>query len=102
MIAPKVTFNGHPIAAPYGTTQLPVPAGPLHVEVHSQWLRRFGQAALDVDVAPGQTVPIFYATPWHQFSTGSIGHTKQHKKGVGLFAGLIVLAVTIGLLVALL
>lgn len=89
MILPEVRLNGHRIQVRYGRQDIPVPAGPVHVEASTQWMRTYGQAALDVTVAPGQLVPVFYATPWHQFTTGSMGHQEQQRKGLGGFLAII-------------
>lgn len=106
MIAPKVTMNGYPVAASYGQNVVPVHPGRLQVDVSCQWLRTYGQASLTLDVAPGQTVPVFYAAPLHQFTTGNIGHEKQKRPGVLGFALLMgflvaVVVVMLGLAVAL-
>ena len=99
VVPPTVRLNGYPVATSYGVNALAVPAGRWRVEVHCQWLRQFGQAALDVDVAPGQQVPVFYAAPMHQFTTGSIGFEQQRRKGVWFFVALMAF---IGLVAALL
>lgn len=83
MIVPTCTINGHSVPTRYGVQDLPVWAGPTRVALQAQWIRTYGQAALDVNVAPGQVVPVFYAAPLHQFTTGTIGHTKQSRKGKG-------------------
>ena len=88
MIVPNARFNGYPVPTKYGLQNIPVPAGPLHIELEAQWMRTYGQAALDVNVQPGQVVPVFYAAPMHQFTTGNIGHVKQSRKGMGFFVGL--------------
>ncbi|MCD4525620.1 hypothetical protein [Nocardioides sp. cx-173] len=95
MIPPKVRLNGYPVATSYGQNVLPVPPGRWHLDVSCQWLKEFGQAAIDVDVAPGQHVPIFYAAPMHQFTTGSIGFEKQPRKGVAVFALIIAVALAL-------
>eukprot|EP01032_Pedospumella_encystans_P000564 gene564-652_t len=99
VVPPTVRLNGYPVATAYGVNALPVPAGRWRIEVHCQWLRQFGQASLDVDVAPGQQVPVFYVAPMHQFTTGSIGFEEQKRKGMALFVGLMAF---IGVVVALL
>lgn len=81
MVQPSVRINGYPVPTSYGLNRIPVYAGPVRVDVHCQWLRQFGQATLAFQVQPGQVVPAFYAVPWHQFTTGSIGHEKQKRKG---------------------
>lgn len=88
MIAPTATINGHPVPTGYGTQNLSVWPGRNHLALQAQWLRTYGQAAIDVDVAPGQVVDVWYAAPMHQFTTGSIGLTKQPRKGMGCFVTL--------------
>lgn len=94
-IPPKVRINGHPVSGSYGNFAVPVPAGPVRVEAEAQWMRTFGQARLDFTLAPGQTVPVFYAPPIHQFTTGSMGHERQPTKGLGLFIGVLAAVVAI-------
>jgi hypothetical protein len=89
MIPPTLHLNGYPVPVKYGLNAIPVPAGPLHIDVYSQWMRQYGQASLDCTVPPNQMVPVFYASPYHQFTTGSIGHTKVKRKGIGAIFGLI-------------
>jgi hypothetical protein len=81
-LVPTVHVGGHKVNARFGTMDVPVWAGRTRVDVHTQWMRQYGQASLEVDVPPGGVVPVFYAVPWHQFTTGSIGHEKQPRKGV--------------------
>lgn len=88
VITPKVRLNGYPVPTSYGENSLPVPPGRWHVDVHNQWMRAYGQAAIDVEVASGQAVRLFYAAPWHQFTTGSIGYEQQKRKGAGFMLGL--------------
>lgn len=98
VVPPTVRLNGYPVPTAYGLNTIPLPAGRWHLDVHCQWLRQFGQAALDFDLAPGQQVPVFYAAPLHQFTTGSIGFQQQKRRGLGCFVTLMVL---LALLVAL-
>lgn len=101
VVPPTVRLNGHQVPTSYGLNTIPLPAGRWHIDVHCQWLRQFGQAALDFDLAPGQQVPVFYAAPLHQFTTGTIGFEKQKRKGVGCFVLLLaVLVVALALIVA--
>lgn len=107
MVAPTVTINGHRVNVPTGgNAPIPAPPGRHHIEVYSQWLRRYGQAAITVDVQPGQRVPVFYAAPFHQFSgKGAIGLEPQKRPGlggllaiIGVFLLIIVLIVAVPLL----
>ncbi|MEU8222205.1 hypothetical protein [Kribbella sp. NPDC048915] len=97
MIPPTVHLNGYPVPVKYGRNDIPVFAGPLHIEVHSQWMLTYGRAALDCTVFPNQAVPVFYASPYHQFTSGSIGHSKVKRKGLGVLLGVVggILAVAV-------
>lgn len=96
MLTPNVIIDGRHYPASYGSNTFPLPPGPHQLEMYAQWMRKYGQAQLQFNVAPGQQVPVFYRAPLHQFTTGSIGHEKQSPKGKGcLFAiiGIVVLMI---------
>ncbi|MDX2974690.1 hypothetical protein [Kribbella solani] len=99
LVPPTVRLNGYPVPVKYGRNDIPVPAGPLRVEVQSQWILTYGKAALDCMVQPNQAVPVFYASPYHQFTSGSIGHTKVKRKGLGTMLGLVGVIVAVVVLV---
>ena len=101
-VPPTLTIDGHPAPAATGSTVIPIQPGPHHLEVYSQWLRRYGQAALDVQIPPNAMVEVFYAPPLHQFTTGELGFTPQQRKGIGCFVGLLVVLVVFVILVVLL
>ncbi|HEY3017090.1 MAG TPA: hypothetical protein VGJ41_18385 [Nocardioides sp.] len=101
-VTPTVRLNGYPVQVKYGPNPISVPPGPVHIDVHTQWLRRYGQAGLDCEVGQGQTVTVHYAAPYHQFTTGSIGFTPQKRKGAGLLFGMLAVLVGFVLLVILL
>ena len=100
---PRVHVDGYPVPVAFGTTPIPLVPGRHRVDVHTWWLLRYGEATIEVDVAPGGVVPVFYAVPWHQFSPGSIGHIPQQRKGgraVAVYFGCIlalVVAIVCGL-----
>lgn len=105
MISPSVRLNGYPVPTRYGENVLPVPPGRWHIDIHCSWLRTYGQAQLDCDVAEGQTVPVFYAPPYHQFSRGDIGHTRQRRRGMlglalslGAALAVVVIAIVLSLI----
>ena len=102
MLTPTVVVSGHRVNSRFGTMDIPVWAGPNRVDVHTTWVREYGQASLDVVVHPGEVVPVYYAVPWHQFSRGSIGHEKQQRQGLGAFAVILGAVVVIPLLFILL
>ena len=87
MIPPTCTINGHRVPATYGQQDLTVYAGTNHIALEAQWMRTYGQAALDVNVEPGQVVEVFYAQPLVQFSPGNIGFVKQPHSGLAPFVG---------------
>ena len=102
LIPPTVLLNGYPIQVRYGRNDIPVFAGPLHVDISSRWMMTYGRAALDFTVQPNQAVPVFYASPYHQFaSTGSIGHTKVKRKGLGVLLGVLGAILAIAILLVL-
>ena len=102
MITPTVMLNGYPVPSSYGENRLPVRPGRIRVEVQNQWMRTYGQAATEVDVRPGEVVALWYAAPWHQFTTGSIGPEKQKRKGAGAFVGILAVVVLLPVLLVLL
>lgn len=106
VITPTLLVDGHQMPSQYGANVHQVVAGRHRVELYAQWMRRYGQAAMDVDVRPGETVDVFYAAPLHQFTTGNIGLVKQPRKGLGiliaLFAVILVLCVGLPILAVLL
>ena len=83
MLTPTLRINGHPVPTRYGTQDIPVYPGPNHLDMEAQWMRTYGQAAIDTTVAPGQVVEVWYASPLHQFTRGNIGFTKQPRPGMG-------------------
>lgn len=102
LVPPTVQLNGYSVPVKYGRNDIPVPAGPLHIDVHSQWILTYGKAALDCTVQPNQVVPVFYASPYHQFTSGSIGHTKVKRKGLGTLLGIVGAIVAVVVLVSVL
>ncbi len=95
VITPKTWVNGYPAQVQYGLNLIPVPPGPVRLDLSNQWLRTYGQASIQFEIQPGQDVPVFYAAPWHQFTTGSIGHQKVKRKGAGAFIGLLAAIIVI-------
>ncbi len=90
MVTPRVRINGWGVPASYGLNVIPVNPGHNRIECDNQWMRTYGQAAMDLDVRPGQHVPVFYATPLHQFTTGAIGHEKQKHPGLAVLLAILV------------
>ena len=102
MITPTVLVNGWRVPASYGENVVPVHAGPNRVEVHCQWLMRYGQAGLDTQVPAGGQVSLWYAAPMHQFARGAIGYEKQRRPGlVGFWLLIGVVALLASVLVVL-
>ena len=92
-LTPTVQIDGYVVPATFGPNFFPLRPGRHRVDVHTQWMRRYGQASMEVDVHQGTTVPGYYAVPWHQFTTGSIGHVQQSRKGLGVMIAIIVATV---------
>ncbi|GAB3748438.1 hypothetical protein GCM10027599_03050 [Yimella radicis] len=106
MVPPVVLIDGRQVPSGYGSFTFPLPPGQHHLSIYCQWLRRYGQAEMPLNIVPGQQVPVFYRGPLHQFTTGSIGHEPQKAKGKGCmfgalgFAVLVILVIVIGALLA--
>lgn len=97
-VAPQVHVNGWPLEKVFGRRTIPVPPGPVRVDVVAQWWKPYGQASLAFIAAPGQVVPVFYASPYHVFADGSIGHVKQRRRGLWvqiLVAGIVVVPLVV-------
>lgn len=107
--SPTPRIDGYPVPGSYGTTFYPLRPGRHRIDLDMQWLRRYGQAGMEVDIVPGQVVPVFYAPPWHQFTTGMIGHHEQPRKGLvtmiamtlGIFVGMLACCLGVPLVAAL-
>lgn len=97
---PRVLLNGHHVATHSGTNDFHLAPGPYQVDVSVQWMRQYGQASARVDVRPGQVAELWYAAPWHQFTTGNIGPTKQPHKGLEVMVAVTVGSLLIGCCVA--
>ena len=100
-VPPKLTIDGYDAPTMVaGTTHIPIMSGRHQLRASAWWLRRFGHAVIDVDIAPGETVEVFYATPHHQLVRhGSMGLTPQVRKGLAGFVTFLVLFVVIVLAV---
>lgn len=97
LIVPKLMVDGYTMNSVYGANTFTVAAGRHQVELYAQWMRRYGQASMAVDVPVGGLVDVFYAAPLHQFTTGKIGLTKQPHKGMVLLV--IMLAIVLVMVV---
>ncbi len=97
VITPTLLVDGRQMPSEYGSNDHLVAAGRHHIELYAQWMRRYGQASIDVDVRPGENVEVFYAAPLHQFTTGNIGLVKQKRKGLALL--IVMLAVILSIFV---
>lgn len=95
LIVPTLLLDGRQVPSRYGENAYQLPAGRHRVELYGQWMRRYGQALLDVDLVPGAALDVYYAAPWHQFTTGSIGFVKQPRRGAGWLAVVLVLCVLV-------
>ena len=81
LVTPEARVNGHPVRVAPGTTAIPVPAGPVRVDVWLPWTGRTGEASLAFALGAGQRVPVFYAAPAHRFAPGAMGHRPVARRG---------------------
>ena len=101
---PTLTIDGFPASTPPagGSTVIPIMSGSHRLDVHSQALRRYGQASLQVLIQPGFQTEVFYAPPYHQFARGALGLVPQQRPGLGLLIGSFLLMVVSLMVVVLL
>lgn len=81
MITPEVRIDGFPAGATWERNSFTVPAGRRQLLVQSHYLWAFGQAQIAVEVGPGQTVELYYASPLITFIGGAIGYQPQERPG---------------------
>jgi hypothetical protein len=93
LIHPSVSIDGYPTQIKYGDNPFQLLAGRHHIEVYMQYMRKYGQAALDFNIYPNAQVDVWYAGPKHQFASGDIGFEPQKAKGMGLMIGMIAVLV---------
>ena len=99
----ELFMNGYPVFATWGQTSVTAPAGPHHIQCQAQYLFKYGRASIDVVLAPGQVLDVYYAPPAFTFLSGSIGLQPVKGKGfvaMWIFVGFAV-AVVLGLFAAL-
>jgi hypothetical protein len=89
----NIAINGWMMRGGFGRQTIPVREGMNRVEA---WLpgdhgSRAAYAAMDVLVAEGQTVSVFYAPPHSVFSSGRIGLTPQKRRGLGCLISFVVI-----------
>jgi len=82
---PKIVLNGHELPQQgWGRQVIPVQPGQYHVEAYTPYFLppKVGQAAVDVPVAPGQTVELEYKVPAVVFMKGALGAPPQKYDGL--------------------
>lgn len=83
---PRVAVDGRRHSGRWGRSELSVTPGRHRVEV---WVpyplpRRRGRAAVEIDVAPGETAALEYRVPLWPFLRGSLGPPPQRHRGAWL------------------
>lgn len=101
MISPSVTIDNFPAAAQWEDNVYTVPAGTRTITCEARYLWPYGQARTSINVVPGQTVRLFYASPLVSFGSGAIGPEKQERPGkvvLGVVIGLLCLVILVPIL----
>ena len=90
-IMPRVKIDGNRLDLKWGQQLIPVSAGQHLIEINAWWLFDFSKASFPVQVASGQTVPVFYkCSAFWPFFDGAIGHEPQKFPGLPLYIGFLV------------
>lgn len=81
---PVIEIDGsQPMRASWGTTQVPVAPGRHQIVAYCPYLffRRMGEAAIVIDVLPGQVVQASWSAPWLVFLPGKWNSTSTANLG---------------------
>ncbi|MQA09479.1 MAG: hypothetical protein GEU98_13185 [Pseudonocardiaceae bacterium] len=105
LFKPGITINGQqgPIGQ-WGMNVIDLPPGQYHIQVHTNYIWKFGNAVAPIPLNPGQQIDAYYAAPAMPFGAGAIGPTPQEPplKGValGVFIGSFAFAILMIILAA--
>lgn len=99
MITPLLAIDGHQAPVVWERNVIPVPVGRRHLTAQSTYLWTYGRAELDVDLAPEQTVEVYYAGPLLTFMGGRIGFEPQKRGGVVPLAIVVGFCILVGVAV---
>ncbi|WP_263249017.1 hypothetical protein [Saccharopolyspora rosea] len=102
LFKPSVTINGRPMRGAWSRTPVDLPPGQHHIQVHVNYLWKFGHATAVVPVGAGQQVDVFYRAPAVAFGGGAIGPQPQQTPNLGLAIGMMVGVFVLWLLLILL
>ncbi|GAB2666560.1 hypothetical protein GCM10027271_27440 [Saccharopolyspora gloriosae] len=91
LFKPGVTINGQPgPPAVWGRTVIDLPPGQHQIEVHVNYLWKFGSATAVIPVNAGQQIEAYYKPPMVAFGAGAIGPVPQSTPNVRLVVGLMI------------
>ncbi|MDR7300732.1 hypothetical protein [Haloactinomyces albus] len=99
LFKPGITVNGQPYpVARWGQNVLDLPPGRHQIQVHVNYLWKFGHAQAFVPVDPGRQVDVYYRSPAVAFGEGAIGPVPQSTPNMALTIVLMVASVSFGFL----
>ncbi|GAA2779681.1 hypothetical protein [Saccharopolyspora taberi] len=85
LFKPGITINGQPgPVATWGKTVIDLPPGQYQIQVHTNYLWKFGHAVAVVPVTAGQQVDVYYKAPAVAFGEGAIGPVPQEVPNLAL------------------
>lgn len=82
MTGPSVNVDNSEVGRSWGSTTVDLPPGTHRLHVHTRYLGQRGKAGLDVALAPGQVVTVYYDAPVSAFSKGTLSLTPPIGKGI--------------------
>lgn len=89
LMKPTAVINGHTVPLEWGQNVVPAPPGVHTIELHCQYLWKIGKAKITVDNSTAPAPPVYYASPWTNFTRGAIGLQPVKNPG-GLALGLLI------------
>lgn len=89
LMKPTAEINGHVLPLEWGTNVIPAPPGVHNIHLYCQYLWKIGKADITVDNSAAPAQPVYYASPWTNFSRGAVGHEPVKNPG-GLALGLLI------------
>jgi hypothetical protein len=81
LMKPTAEINGHTVPLEWGTNVVPAPPGVHNIHLYCQYLWKIGKADITVDNSTAPAQPVYYASPWTNFTKGAVGYQPVKNPG---------------------